>query len=74
MKYSMLIQWSDEDSAYLVRLPEWEDAGRVYGPVTHGDTYQEALRNGEEALENLVGWLTETGQPLPEPHLYASAS
>lgn len=35
-RYSMLIQWSEEDTAFLVTLPEWE--GRVYNPVTHGDT------------------------------------
>jgi predicted RNase H-like HicB family nuclease len=41
LHYSLLIQRSDEDQAYLVTLPEWED--RVLGPVTHGDTYEEAL-------------------------------
>ena len=25
-RYSMLIQWSDEDQAYLVTLPEWEES------------------------------------------------
>lgn len=44
LRYSMLIQWSNEDHAYLVTLPEWE--GRVLGPVTHGNTYEEALEHG----------------------------
>ena len=48
--YSMLIQWSDEDQAFLVRLPDWEREGRVLGPVTHGDTYIEAVEHGQEAL------------------------
>ena len=26
-RYSMLIQWSDEDEAHLVTLPEWEGRG-----------------------------------------------
>ncbi len=34
--YSMVIQWSDEDHAYLVTLPEWAD--QVLGPVTDGDS------------------------------------
>ena len=50
--YSMLIQWSDEDQAYLVILPEW--AERVLGPVTHGDTYEEAVKHGQETIEALV--------------------
>lgn len=52
MRYSMLIQWSDEGQAYLVRLPEWAD--RVFGPVTHDDTYEEAVRNGHDALAALI--------------------
>ena len=37
LRYSMVIQWSEEDDAFLVTLPEWE--GRVFNPVTHGETY-----------------------------------
>ena len=29
LHYSLLIQRSDEDQAYLVRLPDWERAERV---------------------------------------------
>ncbi len=62
-RYSMLIQWSDEDRAYLVMLPEWE--GRVSGPVTHGDTYEEAIRNGREAIAALIASAERHGEPLP---------
>lgn len=68
-RYTMLIQWSDADQAYLVALPEWE--GRVFGPVTHGDTYAEAVRNGHEVLELLVEDARESGTPLPEPRVFA---
>jgi antitoxin HicB len=62
LRHSMLIQWSDEDGAYVVTLPEWEE--RVFrNPVTHGDTYEEAVSNGREALEALVGWAIEQGIP-----------
>lgn len=71
-QYSMLIQWSDEDRAYVVFLPEWED--RVFAnPVTHGDTYEEALLNGKEAIGALVGWATERGYALPEPRVFVTA-
>jgi predicted RNase H-like HicB family nuclease len=69
--YSILIKWSDEDSAFLIRLPEWEQAGIVLGPVTHGETYQEAFSNGQEALELLVEDLRESGETLPEPRVFA---
>ena len=46
LHYSMVIQWSNTDQAYLVTLPEWD--GRVFNPVTHGDTYEEAIKNGLE--------------------------
>ena len=69
-RYSMLIQWSDEDRAYLVQLPEW--SGRVFGPVTHGDTYEEAVRNGREVLDLLVEVARARGEPLPPPQMFAS--
>ncbi|MGH2559798.1 MAG: type II toxin-antitoxin system HicB family antitoxin [Thermomicrobiales bacterium] len=65
LRYSMLIQWSEEDAAFLVTLPEWE--GRVFNPVTHGDTYEAAVANGRLALQDLVIVTRESGQPLPEP-------
>lgn len=72
LHYSMLIQWSDEDRAYLVTLPEWE--GRVFGPVTHGDTYEEAVRNGNEVLAMLVEVAQEDGEPLPAPRVFAAST
>ena len=72
LHYSMLIQWSDEDQAYLVTLPEWES--QVFGPVTHGNTYEEAVRNGNEVLEMLVEAARESGEPLPEPRVFADVS
>lgn len=43
--YSMVIEWSDEDSVYIVSLPEW---GKY--ALTHGATYDEAVRSGQEVL------------------------
>ena len=68
VRYSMLVQWSDEDGAYLVTLPEWKQ--RVFGPVTHGDTYEEAVRNGYDALAALIASAKGHGEPLPEPRLF----
>jgi antitoxin HicB len=69
LRYSMVIQWSEDDQAYLVTLPEWE--GRVLNPVTHGQTYLEAIRRGEEALAALVTSAQQHHEPLPEPRVIA---
>lgn len=68
--YAMHISWSDVDGAFLVTLPEWQD--RVFGPVTHGASYEEAVRNGEDALALLIEAALEAGEALPEPQLYAA--
>lgn len=68
--YSMLIEWSEEDQAYLVTLPEW--AQRVYMPATHGNTYDEAVKNGREVLELLISDAQRNGEPLPAPRVHAA--
>ncbi|MDP9366610.1 MAG: type II toxin-antitoxin system HicB family antitoxin [Chloroflexota bacterium] len=66
-QYSMVIQWSNDDRAYVVSLPEW--SGRVLNPVTHGETYDEAVKNGTEAIEALIASSDQLGEPLPEPNV-----
>ena len=68
----MVIEWSDEDRAYLVTLPEW--AARVLMPATRGSTYDAAVRNGEEVLRMLVRDARGLGEPLPAPRVFAQAS
>lgn len=64
MKYTIVIQWSDEDQCYVVFLPEFT---HVMQPCTHGDTYEEALKNAQEVLELLIETALEDGEALPEP-------
>lgn len=63
MKYSILIQWSEEDRAYIALLPEWGKYAR-----THGESYEEALKNAQEVLEDLVYGYEKIAKPLPESH------
>lgn len=63
-RYSILIQWSDEDQCYIVSLPEFGKYAR-----THGDTYEEAIKNAQEVLELLI----EDNSDLPQPNVYQSA-
>jgi predicted RNase H-like HicB family nuclease len=74
LHYSMLIQWSEEDRAYLVALPEWE--GRLFNwdAATHGATYEEAARNGREVLELLVETAREEGEALPAARMFATST
>ncbi|HKV82986.1 MAG TPA: type II toxin-antitoxin system HicB family antitoxin [Ktedonobacterales bacterium] len=64
--YSMLIEWSPEDGAYVVSFPEWENTGRYFAH-THGATYAEAVTNSESVLADLVALASERGDSLPEP-------
>jgi predicted RNase H-like HicB family nuclease len=67
MKYSITIQWSDEDNCFVVFLPEFED---VIQPVTHGDTYEEALKNAQEVLELLIESALNNNENLPKPNIF----
>ena len=61
MKYSVLIQWSEEDQVYIALLPEWGKYAR-----THGESYEEALENSKEVLEDLIYGYQKLGKALLE--------
>jgi predicted RNase H-like HicB family nuclease len=63
IKYPMVIQWSNEDNCFLVALPDF--LGQYWR--THGDTYEEAVANGKEAIESLMIAYQVDNEPLPEP-------
>ncbi|MGB3636835.1 MAG: type II toxin-antitoxin system HicB family antitoxin [Rivularia sp. (in: cyanobacteria)] len=69
LKYQMIIQWSEEDNCFLVCFPDFP--GQKWR--THGETYEEAVSNGTEALESLVIAYQETGETLPEPTINKAA-
>ncbi len=63
LKYQMVIQWSEEDNCFLVGFPDF--TGQQWR--THGETYEEAVTQGIEALESLVIAYEASGESLPEP-------
>ncbi|MEM8722436.1 MAG: type II toxin-antitoxin system HicB family antitoxin [Cyanobacteria bacterium P01_G01_bin.39] len=72
LKYRIIIQWSEEDSCFLVSLPDFKDEQQW---VTHGETYQEALENAVEVMDMLVEIYQEKGKALPTPEtLYDSVA
>lgn len=60
-RYSILIQWSDEDQMYIASLPEFGLYVR-----THGKTYTEALQSAEELLEIMLEHYQAQGKALPQ--------
>lgn len=71
MKYSMLIQWSDEDEAYVVTLPEWAAAGHACR--THGASYAEAAARGEAMLAFVLEAARTDGDSVPDPSVLSGA-
>jgi predicted RNase H-like HicB family nuclease len=63
LPYTIVIQWSNENSCYLVHLPEFPR--QTYH--THGETYQEALNNAQEVLELLIEEYQQEQKVLPQP-------
>lgn len=69
LRYSMLIQWSDEDNCFLVGFPDFPNQTWR----THGDSYEEAVMNGIEALESLIRAYKAAGESLPKPTVHPVA-
>jgi antitoxin HicB len=67
--YSIEIVWSEEDQAYVVVLPEWAD--QYVMPIADGETYEEALDPGKNALENYIQFAKDDNKPLPQPRTFA---
>ncbi len=63
--YSIVIQWSNRDQAYLVNVPE------LPGCHTHGETYEEALKNALEVIELWIEAAEKDGRPIPSPRTAA---
>ena len=57
----MLIQWEPRDNIYVVTIPE------LSGCRTHGDTYEEAIKNALEVIELWIEDAQKAGEPIPRP-------
>ncbi len=64
--YSMIIQWSVKDEAYIVTVPE------LPGCRTHGDTYEEAIQQGKDAIESWIMAAIADGDVISPPRVIAA--
>jgi predicted RNase H-like HicB family nuclease len=63
--YSMVLEWDPEDSIYVVTVPE------LPGCMTHGATYEEAVRQGQDAVDSWIAANRALGRPIPQPRVFA---
>ena len=57
---------ADEGGGYLVEYPD------IPGCMSDGETIQEAIANGREALRDCLEVLQESGRKLPKPGIEAA--
>ena len=60
-QYKVDIRWSDEDKAWIARVPELD------GVVTHGDTIVEAAKMAEDAIALYLDSLKAHNEIAPKP-------
>ncbi len=60
-KYEILIFWGDEDGAFVAEVPE------LPGCMADGQTYQEALSNVEQIVQEWIETAKELGRSVPAP-------
>ena len=60
-KYEMIIFWSEQDKAFVVEVPE------LPGCMADGATYEEAVANAQEVIQEWVETARALGRPIPEP-------
>jgi len=49
----------------------WREWEYFVGPIAEGTTYEEAAARGRNALENMIDFAQERGDPLPQPTTFA---
>jgi antitoxin HicB len=64
--YSMNLKWDPEDRVYVVMVPE------LPGCLTHGSSYEEAVRQGQDAINSWIDANLQEGRRIPKPRLFKS--
>jgi antitoxin HicB len=59
--FTVRLMTEDEGGGYLIEYPD------VPGCMSDGETPEEAIANGRDALKAVLLFLQEFGRPLPQP-------
>ena len=60
MKYTVILEFTQEDGVYLVQVPAFPEVH------TYGETVDEATANAREAIELAIEMYLEEGKSLPD--------
>jgi len=60
-KYEMIIYWSQEDSAFVVEVPE------LPGCMADGPTYADAVANAQIIIREWLETAAQVGRAIPQP-------
>ncbi len=60
--YRVLIEWSEEDQAYIAEVPD------LPGAMADGQTRAEALANVETIIQEWIETARELGRIIPQPN------
>ncbi|MBE0610841.1 MAG: type II toxin-antitoxin system HicB family antitoxin [Dehalococcoidia bacterium] len=61
MRYALVLSWSEDDQAFIVEVPD------LPGCISDGATYEEAVRNAQEAMAAWIEVARELGREIPQP-------
>ena len=61
IKYELIVYWSEEDESFVVEVPE------LPGCMTDGKTYEQAVANSRQVIEEWIETAHDLGRPVPEP-------
>lgn len=60
-RFALIVYWSDADDAFIVEVPE------LPGCMADGQTYEQAVANARQVIEEWIETARELGRPVPEP-------
>ena len=66
--YSMIIRWDSRSDIFVVSVPE------LPGCMTHGKTYAEAVKQGEDAIESWIMAALANEEVLPPPQQFTDVA
>lgn len=61
IKYVLIICWSEDDGCFIGEVPE------LPGCMADGESYEQAVANARQVIEERIETAKELGRPVPEP-------